>query len=426
MATVDERAEVLKHSRISSPGWKMFLAVMGPGLVVMLADTDVGSIITAAQSGVQWGYRLLLLQLLLMPVLYIVQELTVRLGIFTGKGHGELIRSTFGPGWAWVSVSGLGVATVGALMTEFSGVAGVGELFGVPRAVSLGLVTAVLLAVVLTGSYRRVERVAIALGLFELAFFVVAWRSHPQGAELASGLAHMPLQDNAYLYLVAANIGAVIMPWMIFYQQSAVADKKLRVSHYRHAQWDTAFGSVITQAVMAAVLIAAAATIGQMHAGAAGASLNTIGDISRMLVPALGASVGRVVFGFGTIGAAMVAAIVASLASAWGFGEVTGYRHSLEHHPLEAPWFYGIYAVAVIGGAVVVDLVPNLVALNIAVQVMNALMLPLVLGFLVLLAFKALPPEHRLTGPYAWLVIAVSVLTAGLGVYGGITGAHLF
>ena len=426
MAAVDERSEVLRHSRVSGPGWKTFLAVMGPGLVVMLADTDVGSIITAAQSGVQWGYRLLLLQLVLMPVLYIVQELTVRLGVFTGKGHGELIRSTFGAGWAWLSVSGLGVATIGALMTEFSGVAGVGELFGIPRAVSLGLVTAVLLAVVLTGSYRRVERVAIALGLFEFAFFIVAWRAHPQGRELAAGLTHMPLKNSAYLYLVAANIGAVIMPWMIFYQQSAVADKKLLPCHYRHAQWDTAFGSVITQAIMAAVLIAAAATIGAVHAGAADATLNSIGDITKMLVPALGVNVGRVVFGFGTIGAATVAAIVASLASAWGFGEVTGYRHSLEHRPLEAPWFYGIYAIAVIGGAVVVDLVPNLVALNIAVQVMNALMLPLVLGFLVLLAFKALPPEHRLTGPYAWLVVAVSVLTAGLGVYGGITGAHFF
>ena len=403
---------------------KAFLAVMGPGLVVMLADTDVGSIITAGQSGVQWGYRLLLLQLLLMPVLYIVQELTVRLGIFTGKGHGELIRTTFGAGWAWVSVSGLGVATIGALMTEFSGVAGVGELFGVPRAVSLGIATVFLLAVVLTGSYRRVERVAIALGLFELAFFVVAWRSHPQGAEVAHGLAHMPLQNSAYLYLMAANIGAVIMPWMIFYQQSAVADKKLRPCHYRHAQWDTAFGSVIAQGVMAAVLIAAAATIGKLHADAAGASLNTIGDITKMLVPALGPNVGRVVFGLGTIGAGMVAAIVVSLASAWGFGEVTGYRHSLEHHPLDAPWFYGIYAVAVIGGAIIVDLVPDLVALNIGVEVMNALMLPLVLGLLVLLAFKALPAEHRLRGPYAWLVVIVSVVTAGLGVYGGISGAH--
>ncbi|MBW4052858.1 MAG: divalent metal cation transporter [Proteobacteria bacterium] len=395
---------------------------MGPGLVVMLADTDVGSIITAAQSGVQWGYRLLLLQLLLMPVLYIVQELTVRLGIFTGKGHGELIRNTFGAGWAWVSVMGLGVATIGALITEFSGVAGVGELFGVPRAVSLAIVTAMLLAVVLTGSYRRVERVAIALGLFELAFFFVAWRAHPQGAELARGLAHMPLRNSAYLYLVAANIGAVIMPWMIFYQQSAVADKKLQPCHYRHAQWDTAFGAVIAQAVMAAVLIAAAATIGRVHADG---NLNTIGDITKILVPVLGTTVGRVVFGFGTIGAGLVAAIVVSLASAWGFGEVTGYRHSLEHHPLEAPWFYGIYALAVIGGAVIVDLAPDLVALNIGVEVMNALMLPLVLGFLVALAFKALPPEHRLRGPYAWLVVAVTVLTAGLGVYGGITGSLL-
>ena len=421
----EHAADILRNPRISTSGWKTFLAVMGPGIVVMLADTDVGSIITAAQSGVQWGYRLLLLQLLLMPVLYIVQELTVRLGIFTGKGHGELIRNTFGGGWAWVSVSGLGLATIGALITEFSGVAGVGELFGVPRVVSLSITTVVLLAVVLTGSYRRVERVAIALGLFELAFFVVAWRAHPEGAELASGLAHMPLQNSAYLYLVAANIGAVIMPWMIFYQQSAVADKKLRPCHYRHAQWDTAFGSVIAQGVMAAVLIAAAATIGKLHAGAADASLNSIGDITKMLVPVLGANVGRVVFGFGTIGAGMVAAIVVSLASAWGFGEVTGYRHSLEHHPLEAPWFYGIYAAAVIGGAVIVDLVPDLVALNIAVEVMNALMLPLVLGFLVMLAFKALPPEHRLRGPYAWLVVAVSVLTAGLGVYGGISGSHL-
>src|ERR1700759_1028506 len=116
-----------------------FLAVFGPGLVVMLADTDVGSVITAGQSGVQWGYRLLLLQLLLVPILYVVQELTVRLAIFTGRGHGELIRSTFGSFWAWVSVAGLGIATTGALLTEFSAVAGVGELYGLPRAVSLSI-----------------------------------------------------------------------------------------------------------------------------------------------------------------------------------------------------------------------------------------------------------------------------------------------
>jgi Mn2+/Fe2+ NRAMP family transporter len=396
---------------------------MGPGLVVMLADTDVGSIITAAQSGVQWGYRLLLLQLLLMPVLYVIQELTVRLGLFTGKGHGELIRETFGHGWAWVSVTGLGIASLGALLTEFSGVAGVGDLFGIPRVFSLSLSALFLLVVVLTGSYRRVERVAILLGLFELAFFLVAYQAHPRGAELAAGLTHMPIGDPKYLYLVAANIGAVIMPWMIFYQQSAIADKKLQPEHYVHARWDTALGAVITQGVMAAVLIAAAATIGKVDANA---TLGSIGDVTKVLVPALGPGVGRTVFALGIMGAAMVAAIVVSLACAWGFGEVTGYRHSLEHRPLEAPWFYFIYSFAVIAGAAVVGLVPDLVALNIGVEVMNALMLPLVLGFLVLLAFRALPPEHRPRGLYAVVVIGISVLTAGLAVYGGLSGAHLF
>jgi len=403
--------------------WRGFLAATGPGIVVMLADTDVGSIITAAQSGVQWGYKLLLLQFVLMPILYVVQELTVRLGVFTGKGHGELIRLAFGKTWAWVSVAGLGVTAGGALLTEFSGVAGVGEIFGVPRVASLTLAAGFLLVVVWTGSYRRVERVAILLGLFEFAFFWVAAASHPQAADLADGLLHMPLGNKSYIYLVAANIGAVIMPWMIFYQQSAIADKKLRPEHFRDARWDTAIGAIVTQLVMAAILIAAAATIGRTDADA---SLNTIGDIANALTPILGPNIGRIVFSLGTIGAAMVASIVVALASAWAFGEVTGYNHSLEHHPAEAPWFYGVFTLVVAGGAIVVALVPDLVTLNIGIEVMNALMLPLVLGFLILLSIRVLPEEHRLRGFYRWVVIGVSVLTAGLGVYGGIVGAGLF
>ena len=112
--------------------WRRLLLVAGPGLVVMLADTDAGSVITAAQSGAQWGYSLLLLQILLIPILYIVQELTVRLGMVTGKGHAALIRKHFGPVWAWISVATLIVSCLGALLTEFSGLTGVGALMGVP------------------------------------------------------------------------------------------------------------------------------------------------------------------------------------------------------------------------------------------------------------------------------------------------------
>ena len=427
MPDTDEMTETATPSPTALPPHRSrrlahFLAVFGPGLVVMLADTDVGSIITAGQSGVQWGYRLLALQFALMPILYVVQELTVRLGIATGRGHGELIRETFGPVWAWISAAGLGIATVGALLTEFSGVAGVGALYGLPRGLTLPLAAAALLAVVLTGSYRRVERVAIAVGLFELAFFFVAWAAHPDPHALVAGALDIPFTNGAYLYLVAANIGAVIMPWMVFYQQSAVADKRLRPEHLTASRWDTAVGAVITQLVMAAVLIACAATIGRTHPDAA---LNTVGEMAGALTPFLGTAIGNAVFGAGVLGAGMVASIVASLALAWGLGEVAGYRRSLEYRPLQARWFYGVYAACVIGGAIFVGFWPDLVALNVGVQVMNALLLPVVLGFLIALTRRALPPAWRLRGWYFALVLAVATLTCALGVWGGFSGAGL-
>src|SRR6202161_4846491 len=155
------------------------IAVWGPGLLVMLADTDPGNVVTSAQAGATWGYRFLPLLLLLIPMLYMVQELTVRLGIFTGCGYGELIRTRFGVGWAWLSLLGLAAAVIGSLVTEFTGVAGIGELYGVSRGLSLPLPGVALLPLVGTGSYRRVERVAIFVGLFALALFVVGWGLPP-------------------------------------------------------------------------------------------------------------------------------------------------------------------------------------------------------------------------------------------------------
>ena len=406
-------------TRVRSLRLQYALAVFGPGIVVMLADTDVGSIITAANSGVQFGYRMVVQQLLLVPVLFIVQELTVRLGIFTGRGHGELIRERFGRFWAWVSATGLGIATAGALLTEFAGVAGVGELYGVPRGISVSLAAVALLAIVLTGSYRRVERAAIAVGLFEFVFFFVAWAAHPDLGLMARQSIDVPWHNQQYWFLTAANVGAVIMPWMVFYQQSAVADKRLQPEHFSAARWDTAVGALITQLVMVAVVIATAATIGRTSPTA---TLNSVGDISHAITPFLGERIGKLVFSAGLLGAGLVASIVVSLASAWGFGEVSGYRRSLEEHPFRAPWFYGVYATCVVAGAAMVALWPNLVALSVDVQVMNALLLPVVLGFLIALAVWALPPAVRLRGWYLWVVVAVAGLTTALGVFGGIQG----
>ena len=404
-------------TKVMAPlGW---IAVWGPGLLVMLADTDAGNVVTGAQAGAQWGYRLLPLLLLLAPMLYMVQELTVRLGLHTGRGHGELIRERFGVGWAWLSTAGLAAAVIGSLVTEFTGVAGIGELYGLSRALTLPLAAVALLAVVATGSYRRVERTAIVVGLFELAFFAVAWAAHPSLATFARDAIDLPLGNHEFMFLVAAVIGATFNPWMIFYQQSAIADKKLRPDHLTAARWDTAFGAVLTQCLTGAVLVAAAATLGS---GGASAGLGSVGEISAALSPLLGENVGRLVFSAGVLGASLVAAIVCSLALAWGMGEVAGYKHSLEYHPFEAKWFYGVYAACVVGSAAVVGFAPDLVWLNIAAQVLNAFLLPLVIGFLVALAVKALPDTLRPQGLYLWVLVGVSALVIVVALYGGVAG----
>lgn len=194
-----------------------WLKVWGPGLIVMLADTDAGCLITAAQSGAQWGYAMVLPQLLLIPILYMAQEMTVRLGIVTGKGHGALIRENFGKFWAWVSAGTLAVSAVGALLTEFVGIAGVGELFGISKWITIPIATVLLIAVAFTGSYRRTEKIGVLVGLAELAFIGAIFLIHPNLSEMANGLMTIPWKHSSYIYLVAANVGAVIMPWMIFF-----------------------------------------------------------------------------------------------------------------------------------------------------------------------------------------------------------------
>jgi Mn2+/Fe2+ NRAMP family transporter len=395
------------------------IAVWGPGLLVMLADTDAGNVVTSAQAGATWGYRFLPLLLLLIPMLYMVQELTVRLGIFTGRGYGELIRERFGAGWAWLSLIGLAAAVIGSLVTEFTGVAGIGELYGLSRAVTLPIAVVALLAIVGTGSYRRVERTAIFVGLFELAFFVVAWAAHPSFAALAEDAVDLPIGNRDFLYMTAAIIGAVFNPWMIFYQQSAIADKKLGLDDLKPARLDTGFGAALTQCLTGAVLVAAAATLGK--SGATG-GLGSVGEISNALSPVLGETFGRLAFSAGVLGASLVAAIVCSLALAWGAGEITGYRHSLEHHPFAAKWFYGVYALSVVGSAAMVGFVRDLVWLNIAAQVLNAFLLPLAIGFLVALAVRALPEATRLKGIYLWVLAGICVVVVAVGVFGGLQG----
>lgn len=391
----------------------------GPGLLVMLADCDAGNVVAAAQSGARWGIRLLPVLLALIPLLYMVQELCVRLGIFSGGGFGELVRRHFGSFWASVAAAGLFVAVMSSLVTEFTGVAGVGEMYGVPRHITLPLAVAVLLAVVATRSHKRVDRVAMLIGMFELAFFAVVWHARPDLGALARQLQEMPFRHAEFAYLAAALVGATFNPWMLFYQQAAVADKKLTSLNYPNARIETAIGAVLTQLLTGAVLVATAATLSN---SADPRGLQSVGEISSALSSVVGLEAGRMLFGAGVLGASLVAAIVCSLALAWGLGEVSGYSRSFEGGPTRAPWFFGVYAGAVGVSALVVDLEPNLISLNVGAQVVNALMLPLVAGLLIALAAVALPAAHRPSRWYLGLVGVLAALACAAGFIGAAAG----
>jgi Mn2+/Fe2+ NRAMP family transporter len=217
--------------------------------------------------------------------------------------------------------------------------------------------------------------------------------------------------------MAAAIIGATFNPWMIFYQQSATVDKRLQPGDLGHARVDTALGAVLTQCLTGAVLIAAAAAFAY---SAQPSSLSSVGEISRALTPALGVAAGKVIFGAGVLGASLVAAIVASLALAWGVGEIAGLKRTLETKPFAAGWFYGVYALAVVGSALAVWTASDLVWLNIAAQVLNAFLMPLAVGFLVALAASALPEPYRVGGRRLRLIIGICAVVSALGVFGGL------
>jgi Mn2+/Fe2+ NRAMP family transporter len=359
------------------------LAVAGPGLIVAFADTEAGSVTTAATSGAQFGMKLVLLQLLLIVPLYVVQEMTVRLGTATGKGHAQLIRENYGLFWCWISLGTMLVTNLAALVTEFIGIAGAALIFGVNPVPMVLAAAAILIGVSITGAYRRAEIAALGLCLLELLFIPAAFAAHPSAASIVRDgiFGSQPLGDRDYLLLIASNIGAVIMPWMIFYQQSATVDKGLKLRDLNLARLDTAVGAVATQLIMIAIVITTAATLFVRHI-----SVSDAAHAALALIPLTGRASG-IVFGAGLIGAAMLGAFVVSLATSWAFGEAFNWPCSLNYRCTEAKRFYGLYTVIVVVAAAIV-LVPNLplVKITLYVEAGNALVLPLVLGFLLVMA----------------------------------------
>jgi len=370
-----------------------FLAVFGPGLIVMVADNDAGAVSTYSQAGAQYGTHLLWVVLLLLPVTYFIQEMVVRLGIATGKGHAAMIYQRFGKGWGLFSLLDLELVNFLTLVTEFAAIALASSKLGVDPRLGVPLSAVGLMIIVLTGSYRRWERTVVFLCALDLAWFWIAFRIHPPLGAIARGtlipsMPHGGLTPEL-MFLLIAIVGTTVAPWQLFFQQSCIADKRLRFSDIGWARLDTFLGACIT--VTAAGCMMIAGTASQAHGFTFTDPAQMAADIGTFMGSGM-----RTVILLMMVNAAVLGTTAISLSSAWAYGEVRGWPHSLQLPVRKAPGFYLVYlaCVAAAAGIVLIPRAP-LQLIILGVQVLAGVMLPSAIIFLqLLLNDKELLGEH--------------------------------
>ncbi|WP_189302499.1 NRAMP family divalent metal transporter [Streptomyces albospinus] len=394
-----------------------FLAIVGPGLVVMVGDNDAGGVSTYAQAGQNHGYSLLWVLLLLVPVLIVNQEMVVRLGAVTGVGHARLILERFGRFWGWFSVADLFVLNFLTIVTEFIGVSLALSYFGISKYIAVPVAALLLVAITAGGSFRRWERAMLAFIAAGLLLVPLALLSHPRYGSAAYHLFVPSVQggvsSNAVL-LIIAIVGTTVAPWQLFFQQSNIIDKRITPRFIGHERADTVLGSLVVAGGAVAIVIVADYAV--RGTGAAGHFTDALGiatalaDHSRVL----GALFAIVLLDASIIGAAAV-----TLATSYAFGDVFNLRHSLHRSFGEAKAFYTSYTGMVLVAAAVV-LIPGapLGLITTGVQALAGLLLPSASVFLLLLC-----NDRAVLGPWTnprWLNILASVIIAVLLMLSGI------
>jgi len=358
----------------------LYLLLAGPGIIVMVADNDAGGITTYAATGAKYGYDLIWFLVLLGPIAYIIQEMTVRLGAVTKRGHAEAIFDAFGPFWGWFSFIDLTIVNWLTLVTEFIGMTAALSIFGVPPYITVIGVSVIMGIMVLQGRYWTWEKITLIFCGLNLVYIPAAFLVHPSVSQvLAQGIIpHFPGGfTNELFFFLMANIGTTIAPWMLFFQQSSVVDKGMREKDIPWGRFDTLVGSLITVFVAVFVIIVTGTVLKGMNIESAAQAAQVLMGKDKYIGTFLA---------IGLFNAGFLGAICISLAGSWAFGEVFGWAHSLNHKVKEATWFYVCYFLALItAGAVVLIPGAPLVLITLFVQVIAVTLLPAALVFLILL-----------------------------------------
>ena len=380
-----------------SAALKTLLAIIGPGLIVMVGDNDAGAFATYGQAGQNYGTHLVWTLLLLVPVLYVNQEMVLRLGAVTGVGHARLILERFGKFWGAFSVIDLFILNALTIVTEFIGITLAAGYLGLPKLGAVALAAAVIVGSAFTGSFRRFERIAVAFCAGSLLLIPIYFFAHPRVSQMAHDFVIPQLPGGAgqlstVMLLIIGIVGTTVAPWQLFFQQSYVIDKRITPRFIKYEKADLSIGIVIVVVGGAALMGACAAAFA--HSGGFGHFTDAAGLAAGL--QAYGGRTVGVLFAIALLDASIIGAFAVSLSTAYAIADVFGLKHSLHRGVQGAKGFYAIYA-ALIGLAAAVVLIPGspLGLLTEGVQVLAGVLLPSATVFLLLLC-----NDREVLGPW--------------------------
>ncbi|WCM22419.1 divalent metal cation transporter [Paraburkholderia bryophila] len=411
--------------------FRTLLAILGPGLIVMVGDNDAGAFGTYTQAGQNYGTTLLWTMLLLVPVLFVNQEMVLRLGAVTGVGHARLIFERFGKFWGAFSVVDLFILNALTIVTEFIGITFVLDFFGIPKVAGVCIAAAVTMAAVSTGNFRRFERFAVVLCLLSLLLVPVLVSIHPPVGQMAHDFfipnwpAHSKLSD--VMLLVIGIVGTTVAPWQLFFQQSYIVDKRITPRFMKYEKADLWIGIVFVMiGAVAMISFCAALYAGKPEFG----NFTDAGGVLAGLEKYAGRTP-AVLFAIALLDACIIGAAAVSLSTAYAIGDVFKIRHSLHRGVSDAKGFYLVY-FGIIAAAATLVLIPGspLGLLTEAVQTLAGVLLPSATVFLLLLCNDraVLGPWvnskklNLFTGAVVWVLVMLSIILTASVMYPDITG----
>jgi NRAMP (natural resistance-associated macrophage protein)-like metal ion transporter len=394
----------------------LFLAVLGPGFITANVDNDSGGIFTYSQAGAQYGYSLLWTIIPITISLIVVQEMCARMGVVTGKGLSDLIREEFGLRTTFLVMVALVVVNFTNVVTEFIGIAGSLHLFHVSEFISVPICAALVWFLVFRGDYKSTEKIFLVASLVYIAYIFAGVLSQPSWHEAILATVQLPndkvWRDKAYIYMAIGVVGTTIAPWMQFYLQSSVVEKGIRVKDYAASRLDVIVGSFFTDLVAWFIIVACAATLYVHGMGA----IQIASDAAEAMRPLAG-DYAFLLFAFGLFNASLFAASILPLSTAYTVCEGLGFESGVDKSFKEAPFFYWLYTLLIVGGAATVLILPDaqLVKFAIYSQVLNGVLLPVIIILMLLLINRHdLMGEHKNTRLWNVIAWSTSVIVIGM------------